>query len=324
MTPLLPGLLLLLATTPALERAQKNVAELKFKQALVDLRAVEAASGLTRDEVLRFYELQARVAAALGREEDARAAFESLLQLDPSFQLKGRASPKLTGPLFEARSVVDRTGALALTVEATESRGALERLTLGLKGPLALVEAVSVRLTIDGVPSERSVPPAASIALEVKGRTAEVSVRLVGRRAWELASATHRFSAQPLEEAPVQVELPREPPLVVIAPPPPPAPPPRGRAMRTLGILGVSTGAIAGVVGAVFYVMGRSASDTFANATAMQVEGVVPLTLQRANQLDADVALGRTGSIVSWTVGAGLLGLGLFLWILDGVLGAER
>lgn len=314
--PLLVLLLLGGVATTNLQRAKKEVSELKFRQAAATLELVSKAEGLSADEVRLFFELKARAAASLGKEDEARASFEQLLELSPGFTLQGRASPKLTGPLFEARATVERQGALLLTLTPNESQGLVESVTISLKGPLQRVKQLRVVVTAGGTPGEVIVTPdQLATPVPIKAASATVSVVVEGLRGWQLATMSQRFEATP----------------VVTAPPPPPrltpiaAPtnevqvaPARTHAVRTAGQVTLGVGAAVLATGIGFFAFGKSASTRFDEAVGAQMNGVLPLTISQARQLDADVTIGRTGSTVAW-IGAGVLVVtGVVLWLLDG------
>lgn len=314
--PLLVLLLLGGVATTNLQRAKKEVSELKFRQAAATLELVSKAEGLSADEVRLFFELKARAAASLGKEDEARASFEQLLELSPGFTLQGRASPKLTGPLFEARATVERQGALLLTLTPNESQGLVESVTISLKGPLQRVKQLRVVVTAGGTPGEVVVTPERlATPVPIKATSATVSVVVEGLRGWQLATMSQRFEATP----------------VVSTPPPPPrltpiaAPtnevqvaPARTHAVRTAGQVTLGVGAAVLATGIGFFAFGKSASTRFDEAVGAQMNGVLPLTISQAQQLDADVTIGRTGSTVAW-IGAGVLVVtGVVLWLLDG------
>jgi|JI10StandDraft_1071094.scaffolds.fasta_scaffold75587_4 hypothetical protein len=314
--PLLVLLLLGGVATTNLQRAKKEVSELKFRQAAATLELVSKAEGLSADEVRLFFELKARAAASLGKEDEARASFEQLLELSPGFTLQGRASPKLTGPLFEARATVERQGALLLTLTPNESQGLVESVTISLKGPLQRVKQLRVVVTAGGTPGEVVVTPdRLATPVPIKATSATVSVVVEGLRGWQLATMSQRFEATP----------------VVSTPPPPPrltpiaAPtnevqvaPARTHAVRTAGQVTLGVGAAVLATGIGFFAFGKSASTRFDEAVGAQMNGVLPLTISQARQLDADVTIGRTGSTVAW-IGAGVLVVtGVVLWLLDG------
>lgn len=306
-------LALSLATPPSagLERASREVSELKFKQAAVSLDAVERLNGLTREQVLQFYELRARVAASLGKEQEATEAFEVLLELEPTFELKGRASPKLTAPLFEARATVDRRGPLAVAFSPTERDGRLETITVELTGAARVAQ---VRIT--GLQQEVIQLPAPSMPLVVNAAEAQLKVTLEGPRGWVLLTRVETFKATQLEVVPQPV-LSTTPVVVEAAPLPAPVVTARAHPARTIGIVSGSVGAASAVVGAGLYAFGSSSRATYDRAVSQQMNGIVPLTFDRAEQLSREVLLGRDGSTVSWVVAGGLIVVGAVLWLVD-------
>jgi hypothetical protein len=85
------------------DSAEKYYANMDYQNAnAIASRALEGA-GLTHDQLVRGYRILALTFATLGKEDEAREAFTTLLMMSPDFELDPNLSPKVTGPFLEAR-----------------------------------------------------------------------------------------------------------------------------------------------------------------------------------------------------------------------------
>jgi hypothetical protein len=288
-----------LASSP-LDDAREQVRAVKYVQAAKSLKAAAKLEGLTRAEALEYFELRGVVSASLLDGDAAKAAFISLLSLDPEVKLKGRPSPKVTTPFFAARAQVREQGGVSLKFTSAEQKdGVVEALVFSLRVVSGLTEQVAVDVVEDGVGRAVVVPAAATVRVPVKGR--QVSALAVVRTAqrWALSNPVEgRFtqSDAPVAEKP----LPPPPvtqPVVALAP----APPSFYRPL-SYGLMGV---AVAGfVLGAVFGVSSQSARNEYLAATSSA--GIVTvITRERAQQL------GQTASTFAVVANAGLIGGGV-------------
>lgn len=323
-------LVLFLAAAPVdapalLARARAQVANLEYRSAERTLQPVEQARDLSRADALAYFELEARIAGTLGRPEDAARWFERLVELDPAFSLGDRASPKLSGPLFEARAAVDKRGALGLTVRVTEAGGRVTALHPTLTGALDRLARVRLTLEEDGATRELELAPAASLApVAVAAAVLGVKARLVDARGWTLVEHASRHEATPLPVAkPVATLTPADAPPpapLVLAPLPPLAPSPR---FRGLAWASFGVALAAAVTGGILYGLGFDAKQRFDGAVAARQGTLLTLTQAQAQQLDATARLGGVGSTVAWATAGGLLVTGVILWVLDGAAEAK-
>lgn len=279
--------LLMAAAPPALDSADQMVRQLKFKQALPLLDEVAKSEALDRASVLRLFELRARTNAALGKESEARAAFESLLELDPSFELKGKASPKLNGPFFEARAAVTERGALVIVMTPTEAKGSVVSVQVSVRGPAARVERLIV--TVEGAgPTRAESLGRAGGTVKVGAASVKLRATVLGLKNWELLDTQASFDAtvKKLTPEPVAVRSDQPPvaPPIVIAPVEEPS-----HRLRMAGIVTLSAGVAAGIVGAAFFGVGSSAKAKFDRAVSMQTDGLLSLTYPEAQRLDAEI-----------------------------------
>ncbi len=86
---------------PQVERARKLIEEAEFEEALRQLNEALAQPDDSDDLLAALYELQGTTYLYLGREAQARASFERLLQAAPDHQLPRGTSTKIS-KLFEA------------------------------------------------------------------------------------------------------------------------------------------------------------------------------------------------------------------------------
>src|SRR5262245_23617749 len=92
-----------LAAGDPLAQAEAAYAHVEFDDAERFAKAALAAGGHTRAQMIRIYFLLGVSAAAERKDEEAVAAFKLLLTIDPGTKLDRGLSPKLQGPILEAR-----------------------------------------------------------------------------------------------------------------------------------------------------------------------------------------------------------------------------
>ena len=214
-------MLCLMSASESLERARAELIALDARAAEQSLASVEGSLDLSRDEVLAFFELKARLEGMRGNDEGARRWFEDLLELNPTFELGNRASPKLSVPLAEARKEVSKRGALGVEVTRVESAGLVRELQLEITGSTSRVATVSMSLVEDGV--SRVLPPRGMgprARVLVLGKVVEVTLRLLSTGGWTLLESHARFEARPLASAPIAQREPGPVAIGVVAPPP--------------------------------------------------------------------------------------------------------
>jgi hypothetical protein len=314
-------LLLLAATSPKpLELARDRVRTLKYAQAAKALKATARLEGLSRAQALEYFELSGIVAASLGDQEAARAAFVKLLALDSGWKLKGRPSPRVTTPFYEARSQVNDQGGLALTYTGAEpNSGPPEALLFSLHNVPALARDVAFTVVEDGV--ERALVLPASPTLRVPVRGSQVSALGVARTAqrWVLTGAVestvHEQADTPLAAPPLPLP---EPGAAAATAGPPPLAATTASApslLRPAAYTALGVAVLAAAVGGAFGIGAQAARGRFLSATS---EGglVTTLTREQALGLEADA---RAFSVVANAcfIGAGVAGVtGVVLWLL--------
>lgn len=170
-----------------LARAERLVDGLRYGEAVRVLEAARAQTGNDRSTLLRILELQGIVAASLGRAEQARSAFRLLVVLEPSYVLKGKYSPKVTTPFYEAKGWVTDHGSLRFEpVPAVVDNGRVELVVARVESdPLKL--ARDVRFHVQESPKgdfrEVVVPLQGGLArVAVKGEPVRWWAELLGER----------------------------------------------------------------------------------------------------------------------------------------------
>ena len=101
---LLITLLLAQPSNPYLDDARRLVRELKFGEALQQLKVAREVPGLSRPQVVEVLELSARCHVAEGRRNQAEAAYTELLTLAPSFLPEASLSPKILETFSAAKA----------------------------------------------------------------------------------------------------------------------------------------------------------------------------------------------------------------------------
>jgi len=105
-------LLTLVVTAPAaaqatprthIDRAQALYAEMRYAEVVPELDQALAQSGNSESQLVEIYALLGTVQVVLNNSEAARAAFVSLVKLDPQHQLDPRLSPKIRDFFSDAR-----------------------------------------------------------------------------------------------------------------------------------------------------------------------------------------------------------------------------
>lgn len=309
-------LALLLTATPTsvdgmLTKASQLVGDLKFKQAQALLDSVKASRDLERAQVIQLHELLARVAASQGFAEEATSHFTDLLEIEPAFALQGRASPKLTSPLFEAKAAVfKRGGSLTVSIEFAETKGRVTSAMLTVTGRREKLSSFAAEIEEDGVSRKTSVVPG---AVTVNGKTVKVSIRAKDARGWVLVEQSFSRTAAVLEVKPVEPS-PSSPPIVIREPA---AAPVRSHAWRTAGLISLGTAAAATLTGVIFYSVGAGARTELDRAIQNRSNDVVPLTFARAEALNSTIIGAGDASTVAW-LAAGLFAVaGAVFWLID-------
>lgn len=305
------------AAEPNLERARSLVDALQFPAAKAALLLAKKAPSLTHAEVLELYELSGIVA---GSTKDARAATEAfrvLLVLEPGFKLKGKYSPKVTTPFFEARALAKQVVTPSLELERSDDvDGALTKVVLrSASDGGGLVTTVRLDLVEDGASRTVTLPWATRLEVPVRARKVVVTAVLLSEAGWRLVEppALVREAPAPPPPAPPVVTV---PPIATVQPAPAPTP---SSTVRTVGYVLGGVGLAAAGLGVYFGVRSQTARSTVLGAIQ---DGVVTgLTRERALELNREVTTNATlANLTFATAGALIIG-GVVCWFVGAPVG---
>jgi hypothetical protein len=302
-----------------LARAEELMESLRYADAAKALDAARAKVGNDRPTLLRILELQGIVAASLGRVAEARAAFRLLLSLEPQYSLKGKYSPKVTAPYYEAKGWAVENGTLRFeevppvtvgdTVEALAARVVTDPLKAGQ----------SVRFYVREGPGEPRVvdaPLEGGVArTQVKGNPVSWWAELLGERSEVLAllgsaeaPRVARVGGAPIvkqPDAPVA-----ETPAVAAA-----AGAPKD---RTLAYVGLGGAAVSLGTGVFFGIQSLSAQGKLDGAERDALGRITGMTQRDALVLHESARNSALAANVLFGVGAGLAVAGGVLWLSSG------
>lgn len=98
------------AQNPLIRQGQEQYDELRFEEALQTLSAALVRSGNTPQQYATIYRLLAFTYLALGREEEASGAYQSMLPLDPEHTLGDEVAPRIRGFFQNVRDEWEAAG----------------------------------------------------------------------------------------------------------------------------------------------------------------------------------------------------------------------
>ncbi|MCB9596382.1 MAG: tetratricopeptide repeat protein [Sandaracinaceae bacterium] len=98
------------AQNPLIRQGQEQYDELRFEEALQTLSAALVRSGNTAQQYATIYRLLAFTYLALGREEEASGAYQSMLPLDPDHTLGDEVAPRTRQFFDNVRTEWDAAG----------------------------------------------------------------------------------------------------------------------------------------------------------------------------------------------------------------------
>jgi len=127
------------------ESAEKYYANMDYENANGIASRVLSGSGLTHDQLVRAYCILGLTFATLGKEDQAREAFTTLLTLSPDFELDHNLSPRIMTPFLEARGYWRGQSAKpGIEVVATMHSNDSARLVVTTRDPTHLVANVNL------------------------------------------------------------------------------------------------------------------------------------------------------------------------------------
>jgi hypothetical protein len=292
-----------------LARAEKLIDSLRYAEAAKALDAARARPGNPRETLLRILELQGIVAGSLGRAEQARSVFRLLLSLEPGFSLKGKYSPKVTTPFYEAKGWAAEHGGLRFEpAPPVLGQGTVDALTARVMAdPLKAGEKVRFHVQEDGAePREVESPLENGLALaEVKGAAVRWWAELLGSRAEVLAqvgtaeaplSATAAASGGGRAGAGPGIRLP----------------------LRTMSYVALGGAALSLGAGGFFGVQSFQARGRLEGAEKDELGRVVGLTQREALMLEQRSRDSAVVANVLFGTGGALAVAGAVLWVTGG------
>ncbi|MBX3275496.1 MAG: hypothetical protein KF729_34875 [Sandaracinaceae bacterium] len=98
------------AQNPLIRQGQQQYDELRFEEALQTLSAALVRSGNTPQQYATIYRLLAVTYLALGREEEASGAYQSMLPLDPEHTFGEEIAPRIRGFFQNVRDAWEAAG----------------------------------------------------------------------------------------------------------------------------------------------------------------------------------------------------------------------
>jgi hypothetical protein len=300
-----------------LARAEQLMDALRYSDAAKALDAARAQPGLDRPTLLRILELQGIVAASMGRVDQARSAFRLLVSLDPERSLKGKFSPKVTAPFYEAKGWVVENGGLRFeaappllgqgTVDAVVVRVPADPMKAGDKVRFHLREGGGEPRVV-----EAKLEGGAARA-ETRGNPVAWWAELLGDRAEVLAligSEEAPLTAQAEGGAAVTTTSPTGTPQVTQA----------GRGsdkplLRTLSYVALGGGVVALGAGGVFGIQSSVARGQLASAERDSLGRVTGMTQRQAVELDQRARDNAVLANVLFGAGGALAVAGGVLWL---------
>jgi hypothetical protein len=136
------------AGNPHLERARRQLDDLKYEDAAASLEQALRTGESDPKELAVIYQLSAQVAAARGDEASAEDFFRHLLALAPGTTLPGGVSPKIAEPFAAARAFIDQKLPISVRWEPDTSTSAVRVLVDA--DPLSMVDGAEVVWMEDG------------------------------------------------------------------------------------------------------------------------------------------------------------------------------
>jgi hypothetical protein len=163
------------------DSAEKYYANMDYENANAIASRAITGSGLTHDQLVRSYRILGLTFATLGKEDQAREAFMTLLMLSPEFELDPNLSPKVTGPFLEARGYWrGQTVKPGVEVVATMHSNDSARLVVTTRDPTQIVSNVNVgyRWGADGAFTTRPVAIGDSVTVRIPAAPSTSDTRL--------------------------------------------------------------------------------------------------------------------------------------------------
>jgi hypothetical protein len=298
-----------------LEQAQRDLQNLEYGDAMRSLDAALKQPNNNRATVLKVLEIQALTLAAMGQAPRAVKAFQTLLTLQSDFKLVGDHAPRITTAFYEARSWVDRNGAVESVPQPPLVAGAVVtgvRLEL-INDPMKLVKEVRFHLLEDGQPVVVDVPVTQNKTVTALTKATKVVwwAELLGERKSTLLEAVEAVAPRVEVTAQPETAAPPAPEEITQAEPSRPT-----SSGRVASFVLVGAGAAALGVGAIFGIQANALVSKIDAAT--DPTGRVNGISQREGQvIDGQQRTQATLANVFLITGAALAAGGVTLFVLS-------
>ncbi len=311
---------------PDLEKAQAQLAQRKYADALKSLEAAEKKGGLDRDSYLTLLESKGLALAQTNKADAAELSFRSVLCLDPKRELAGKYAGPVGKPIAAAIEWARTNGALELVaLDPGVSNRRVTQISFAVKNdPLKLVKVVKFYVKADGgswKPTPGTVTNGAG-SLDVDAEVVEWWAETQDDKSSQVAFLGSAL--KPIKNtapAPVAVvekkpDAPKAEPVMTPKPEPRPEPVTTEAAsspLRPIGYALLGAGVIAVGVGAYFGVTYNS------ERTAIR-DALMSGSASQASLYERDQAAIRNGTIANalFIGGGALIAGGAVLWFVGG------
>jgi hypothetical protein len=163
------------AGNPHLERARRQLDDLKYEDAAASLEQALRTGESDPKELAVIYQLSAQVAAARGDEASAEDFFRHLLALAPATTLPGGVSPKIAEPFAAAKAFIEQKLPISVRWEPDASSAAVRVLVDA--DPLSMIDGAEVVWLEDGEAKREVKRGAAPYVIQVPKRK-KLSLRI--------------------------------------------------------------------------------------------------------------------------------------------------
>lgn len=153
------------AGNPHLERARRQLSDLKYEDAAASLEQALRTGESDPKELAVIYQLSAQVAAARGDEASAEDFFRHLLALAPATTLPAGVSPKIAEPFAAAKAFIEHQLPISVRWEPDPNASAVRILVDA--DPLSMIDGAEVVWLEDGEPKREVKRGSAPFVVEV-------------------------------------------------------------------------------------------------------------------------------------------------------------
>jgi hypothetical protein len=295
------------AAADPLSEAEAAYAQVDFAEARRLAQAALASPGHDRAQMIRIYFLIGVSASAEGKDDEAIDAYKHLLALDPDTRLDRDLSPKLQGPMLEARGTPP--GVLACDAMFDRAKGVLH---LAIRDPLKMSRVAVVRWRVAAGAEFAELRRPASPSLDVAIPAAAGAERVEYSYAL-LDGHLNRLCEKGSDAAPEVAQAAAVAQISTTAGAAPATEKKLPKKYLIIGIVGEALGvaALGGGIGAFF--VGQNAADRWNNDTICLANGMTRAANCSADRSTAQAA--GNGAIASFAIGGALIAASTILLI---------